>query len=54
MAHCKDCEFYNQVYNTDGELIPCECERDDYDSDEGWFEVTPYKKACENFEKKEK
>lgn len=52
--YCKNCEFYCESHNMDGTLYSRVCERDDYDSDIGWVDVTPYKKACEEFVKKEK
>lgn len=52
--YCKNCEFYCESRNMDGSLYSRVCEREDYDSDVGWFDVTPYKKACGNFTKKER
>ena len=55
MAYCKDCEFFSRTYDSS-------CNRHEFDAVEeeggtayevGLVDTKPYRKACEDFSKKE-
>lgn len=62
MTHCKDCEFFSKTYDSSGRLMNTVCNRREFDMVEeeggtayevGEVDTKPYRKACEDFSKKE-
>lgn len=63
MVHCKECEFFSRIYDSSGRLMNTVCNRHEFEVVEedsgtayevGEVDTKPYRKACEDFSKKEK